>query len=151
MRNIYILFFFLICTGTQAQSLVQAVNSGSVIAPSSMVSIGEIVVVPATDSQPASGMIGILAQVNEQLLEVPHIEVSAFITAYPNPTAAKIFFKTDAGLANNEVAVFNSVGQTVLSGRLNAEKSFDLSSLPSGIYLVQLAGANNQAFKIIKH
>jgi hypothetical protein len=50
------------CVGIcAAQSLVQSVNSGSLIAAILPVSVGEIVVNPVNPTQASSGLIGILA------------------------------------------------------------------------------------------
>lgn len=53
-----------------SQALIQTVNSGSIIALNSSISIGEIVIVSVNQNQLNSGIIGILSQVNTQNLEV---------------------------------------------------------------------------------
>jgi len=144
-------FAFLTMLGfCNAQTLIQSVNSGSIIGSNSSVSVGEIVVNPVNPSQSSSGMIGILAQMN-QTLEVTEFEVSGGIIAYPNPTVAGIYFKTSVSLANEKVAVFNSNGQLVLEKTINTDNSLDLSQLAEGIYVIQLASDKAKSFKIIKH
>jgi hypothetical protein len=91
--------FLLIGIGfsASAQSLIQSINSGSVIASNSMVSIGEIVVIPQNTALSSSGIIGILAQ-NQQNLEIPELELNTKVTVFPNPTTSCIYFQTDLNL-----------------------------------------------------
>ncbi len=147
----YLLLFLLFATfTTKAQSVIQVVNSGSIIVSSSSVSVGEIIIVPENQNQSGSGIIGILAQVNQQTLEVPQLDLSDNVTVYPNPTVAKIFFDTNENLANENVFIYNSVGQLVLEKKITAENSVDLSNLSSGIYMIQFSNKNIKTFKIIK-
>jgi len=134
-----------------AQSAVQSVNSGSLITAGSSVSIGEIVVNPAGPGQSASGIIGILAQINEQTLETDHFVVSPTVTVHPNPTAAKIFFTSQENLKEKSVLVYDNSGKLVLDTKISAENSVDLQSLSTGIFLIQFNDKTLQTFKIIKH
>lgn len=147
-----LLFTFLFITSIgSAQSLIQTVNSGSIIGTASSVSIGEIVVVPQNQIQSNSGIIGILVQINQQNLEVTHFELSDKIVVYPNPTVSKIFFKTNENLADEKVSIYNNVGQRVLQKQITSENALDLTELSSGIYLIQFSNKNLNTFKIIKH
>ncbi len=139
-----------VASAASAQSLVQTVNSGGIAAPSSSVSIGEIVVIPQNPIQSTSGIIGILAQ-NQQTLEVPQFDVAADIVAYPNPTTAGIFFESNLKLFNEEVSVFNNAGQLVSKKQVSGNNSIELSELPAGIYLIRFADKSLNPFKIIKH
>lgn len=146
-----LLFLFLgIASAGSAQTLVQSVNSGSLITTSSSVSIGEIVVVPANPNQTSSGLIAILAQ-STQTLEVPHLELAQNLTVYPNPTVSQIFFSSSETLSGKAVSVFNTSGQEVLKQAVSAENSIDLQSLPQGVYLIRFADKKINSFKIIKH
>jgi len=148
----YLLFAFLfIGLFSNSQSLVQTVNSGSVLGAGSAVSVGEIFVVPQNQNLSSSGLIGILAQINQQNLEVDHLDLSAKITVYPNPTVSKIFFEAKESLLSQKVTVFNTSGQLVLQKQLSADNSVDLTDLASGTYLVQLSENKSDTFKIIKH
>lgn len=135
---------------THAQSVVQTVNSGSVISARSSISVGEIIVVPENQNQSSSGIIGILATTQE-MLEVPQFEIAKNIVVYPNPTVSKIFFETQESLINETISVFSNSGQKVLSTKLTSDNSLDLSVLSSGIYLIQFSNQNLKSFKIIKH
>ena len=148
----YLLFAFLfIGLVSNSQSLVQTVNSGSVLGADSAVSVGEIFVVPQNQNLSSSGLIGILVQINQQNLEVDHLDLSAKITVYPNPTVSKIFFEAKESLLNQKVTVFNSSGQQVLQKQLSEDNSVDLTNLASGTYLVQFSENKSDTFKIIKH
>ncbi|WP_396158210.1 T9SS type A sorting domain-containing protein [Flavobacterium sp.] len=144
-----IIFFFAFLTFTisvSSQSVIQSVNSGSLITASSSVSIGEIVVVPQNQSQSSSGIIGILVQT----LEVPQLELNNKITVYPNPTSATIYFQTDTNLSDEQVSIFNLSGQLVSENKITSDKALDLSELSAGVYLIRFKNKNINSFKIIK-
>lgn len=151
MKQKLLFLFLLISFVSSSQSLIQSVNSGSIIATNSMVSIGEIVVVPVNQSQSSSGIIGILAQVNAQTLEVSKFDVSENITVYPNPTVSKIFFESKVDLQYQKISVFDNSGKIVLQNQINNDNSLDLTSLSAGVYLIQFSDKNLKSFKIIKH
>lgn len=134
----------------KAQSLIQSVNSGSIVALNSSVAIGEIVVVPVNQNQSNSGIIGILSQVNAQNLEVLQFEIAKNILVYPNPTSAEINFETSENLSNQSVLIIDQSGKVVLNTFINADKTIDLKLLSSGIYLIQFSNKNYKSFKIIK-
>jgi hypothetical protein len=134
-----------------SQSTIKTINSGSLITANSSISIGEIVINPVSQNQSSSGLIGILAQVNQQPLEVPQFELSESITVFPNPTVAAIFFKTKENLINEKVSIYNTTGQLVIEKRINSDNSVDLSELSTGIYIIQVSSDKTKSFKIIKH
>lgn len=133
----------------KAQSVMQSVNSGSIITASSSVSVGEIIVVPENQNQSSSGIIGIFAQ-NNQSLEVPQLELSGKVVVFPNPTTASVTFKTDINLLNEKVSVYNLSGQLVAKKQINESNSMDLSELKAGVYLIQFNNKRINSFKIIK-
>lgn len=135
---------------SNAQSVIQTVNSGSVIASKSSISVGEIIVVPVNQVQSSSGIIGILATAQETL-EVPQFEIAKNIIVYPNPTVSKVFFDTKENLLDETVSVFSNSGQKVLDAKLTSENSLDLTALSSGIYVIQFSNKKFKSFKIIKH
>ena len=135
---------------TSAQSVIQSVNSGSVVATNSSISIGEIVVNPVNSNQSSTGIIGILAQINEQLLEVSEFEISNNITVYPNPTQARLYFETTENLSNEKISIYDMGGKLILQKSINDQYVVDLSELASGQYLIQFHNKNNKSFQIIK-
>lgn len=151
MKKAYLLFLVAFSGFCNAQTLVQSVNSGSLIAANSSVSIGEIVVNPVNQNQSSSGTIGILAQINYQTLEVPQFELTENIVVYPNPTVSGIHFKSDINLVNEKVSIFSSNGQLVSEKKIQSDNSVDLNDLSSGIYIIQLSSNTKHSFKIIKH
>ncbi|WP_445454143.1 T9SS type A sorting domain-containing protein [Flavobacterium sp. 25HG05S-40] len=144
-----LLLFSVLITGLSAssQSVIQSVNSGSVISPSSSVSVGEIVVVPENQTQSSSGIIGILTQTQ---LEVPELELSDKITVYPNPSTSVIYFQTEVNLGDEKISIFNVSGQLVAQKQITSDNALDLSELSNGIYLIQFTNKNVKSFKIIK-
>jgi len=133
-----------------AQSLVQSINSGSIITANSSVSIGEITVVPVNAIQSNSGLIAIAAQIN-QTLEVSSFAVSDDITVYPNPTVAKIYFNSKQNLSTEKVSLINTSGQVIFQKQIDDQNSLDLTELPVGIYLIKFSNEKLKTFKIIKH
>ncbi|MCF6130744.1 T9SS type A sorting domain-containing protein [Flavobacterium wongokense] len=148
MKQLLLFTFLIVGVSASSQTLIQTVNSGSVIAASSSVSIGEIVVIPQNQTQSNSGLIGILTQTQ---LEVKELELSERITVYPNPTMSVIYFQTDANLVDEKLSIFNLTGQLVAQKQITADKALDLSELSTGVYLIQFANKNIKSFKIIKH
>ena len=137
MKQTIVIMALIASSLTNAQSVVQTVNSGSVISARSSISVGEIIVVPENQTQSNSGIIGILATTQE-MLEVPQFEIAKNIIVYPNPTISKIFFETKESLTNETISVFSNSGQKVLTSKLTSDNSLDLTALSSGIYVIQL-------------
>ena len=147
MKQILLLSFLIVTLSASSQSVIQSVNSGSIIGVSSSVSVGEIVVVPVNQSQSSSGIIGILTQTQ---LEVPQLELSEKIKVFPNPTMASIYFQTETSLLGENVSVFNLSGQLVSEKKITENNALDLSELSAGVYLIQFSNKNINSFKIIK-
>jgi hypothetical protein len=150
MKNFLLSLILLISFYSKAQSVIQSVNSGSLITSQTSVSIGEIIITPQ-QNQSGSGIIGILAQVNQQQLEVAQFELSKDIVVYPNPTVATIYFKTSENISNEMVSVYNNSGQLILQTKVAEDNSLNLNELSSGIYLIQFSDKKFNSFKIIKH
>lgn len=150
MKKIALFTFLVFGFFANAQSLIQTVNSGSVIGTSSSVSVGEIIIVPVANNQSSSGIIGILAQ-TQQPLEVPHLDISKSISVYPNPTTSGIFFNSSENLVGEKVSIYNLSGQLLSKKEVAADNSLDLSELQTGMYFIQFASKNIKSFKIIKH
>lgn len=149
MKQTLLYAFLAVSLSGKAQSVMQSVNSGSIITSNSSVSVGEIIVVPENPNQSSSGIIGIFAQ-NNQTLEVPQLELSGKVTVFPNPTTAGITFKTEVNLSNEKVSVYNLSGQLVAKKQINESNSMDLSELKAGVYLIQFTDKKIKSFKIIK-
>lgn len=148
MKHLLLLSFLFVTLSASSQSVIQSVNSGSIISSSSSISVGEIVIVPQNQTQSSSGIIGILTQTQ---LEVPQLELSGKITVFPNPTMSSIYFQTDTNLTDEKISIFNLSGQLVSEKRVAADYSLDLSELSTGVYLIQFTNKNIHSFKIIKH
>ena len=66
---------------------------------------------------------------------------NAAFAVYPNPTDGVLFIRTHAVRPYKEYRITNLMGQTVLSGNLNAEtQQIDVSNLPQGMYFITFAG-----------
>ena len=67
---------------------------------------------------------------------------SGAFTVYPNPTNDVLFVETRliASLPDQTYRITNLMGQTVLSGNINADnQQIDVSSLPKGMYFITVA------------
>jgi len=144
------LLFFTLSSISNAQSVIQSINSGSIISSNSMVTVGEIFVVPENQNQTSSGIIGILTIINDENLSVSEFDVSENIVVFPNPTTASINFRTKTNLVNEKVYIFSNSGQLVKKIEINSSNSIDLTDLSTGIYFIQFENKKYNAFKIIK-
>jgi len=59
---------------------------------------------------------------------------------YPNPTTGMFVVRTQAGAANYNVVILNSIGKVILTDNIadNSTKQFDLTNFGKGLYLVRL-------------
>jgi len=147
MKQLLLLSFLIAGVTANSQSVIQSVNSGSVISTNGSVSVGEIVVVPQNETQSSSGIIGILTQT----LEVKELNLTEKIKVYPNPTTSIIYFQTETNLADEKISIYNLSGQLVSEKRITDGNALDLSELSTGVYLIQFSNKNINSFKIIKH
>lgn len=148
MKQLLLFTFLITAASASSQSVIQSVNSGSIISSNSAASVGEIVIIPQNQTQSNSGIIGILTQTQ---LEVPQLELSERITVFPNPTMSAIYFQTETNLADEKISVFNLSGQLISEKKVTANNSLDLSDLSTGVYLIQFTNKKINSFKIIKH
>jgi hypothetical protein len=66
---------------------------------------------------------------------------SGALTVYPNPTNGVLFVETvcTPSLPAETYRITNLMGQTVLSGNINAEnQQINVSSLPKGMYFISI-------------
>jgi hypothetical protein len=147
MKQLLLFSFLIAGISASSQSVIQSVNSGSIISTGSSVSIGEIVVIPENQTQSSSGIIGILTQTQ---LEVPQLELSERITVFPNPATAMIYFQTDRSLVDEKLSIFNLSGQLIAQKQITDGNALDLSELSTGVYLIRFTNKNINPFKIIK-
>lgn len=71
---------------------------------------------------------------------------------YPNPANDIIQINTSTSLINENYYIVNTLGQTVLSGKLgNDYSTIDFQTLQAGIYFLQLGNKQTQSYKIIKN
>ena len=151
MKKYLLLLLTIISGSLYAQSNILSVNSGGIIASNSVLTIGEIVVNPVTANlSSGSGIIGILAQVNQQTLEVNQFELTSNVRVFPNPTISKLYFEGNQNIQNQEISVFNQAGQLVYQSKIDKDQSLNLEAIASGIYLISFTDKSIKSFKIIK-
>jgi len=69
---------------------------------------------------------------------------------YPNPASRQIGILIDAHYAGSAYFISDIYGKTILSGKLDAEKTeLDISQLADGIYLFNLEDKSRQLFQVI--
>ena len=87
-----------------------------------------------------------------QFLNVDTFDNSNNFVVYPNPTNSKIYITSKDYVGSYEI--INTLGQKVSEGIFNSvldEKELDLSSLQSGLYILNFKGENsNKSIRIIK-
>lgn len=67
-------------------------------------------------------------------------------SVFPNPTSGTITITTD--LQSYNISIFNSTGQLVLKKNIISHSYlFDISELPSGLYLIQFSENDEQLYK----
>jgi subtilisin family serine protease len=72
-----------------------------------------------------------------------------FTTVYPNPTNNKVFIQSKAN--NLTIQLYNVIGKKVLEKRNTTQKSIDVSSLNTGIYILKIMNDSHQkTIKLIK-
>ena len=77
--------------------------------------------------------------------------IENLLTIYPNPTNDYLTIKNNNGDINTTYALFNSLGQRVLTGKLMGETTtVDVTKLASGLYFVQVDNEEKQTFKFMK-
>ena len=77
-------------------------------------------------------------------LNVKTIDASQFI--YPNPASQVLFVK---GIDQPTFAIYDSQGALVLNG-IVVDGRINISTLPSGIYLIELYATNGESLMITK-
>ncbi|MBR5911843.1 MAG: choice-of-anchor J domain-containing protein [Bacteroidales bacterium] len=72
----------------------------------------------------------------------PSMDSGNAFTVYPNPTNGVLTIQhSEFHIHHSEFQIANLMGQTVLSGNINAEnQQIDVSSLPQGMYFITFAG-----------
>ena len=73
------------------------------------------------------------------------------IVIYPNPVNRQINVKAVAKLFGSDYTVYDNTGKSVLSGKINSEKTvIDLGDISGGIYFFNVGSNLKQTFKVIK-
>lgn len=98
-----------------------------------------------------SGYNSLLFHINEQeSLSINDIKYVNNIILYPNPVTDELNVYNNSDSAIENIEVYNMLGEKILS-EINTDNKFDISSLPSGIYLVKVILENEiLTTKVIK-
>ena len=71
------------------------------------------------------------------------------VILYPNPTSSIVNINANNNLANQNYTITDTLGKTVLKGKLNeGDTTINVEQLSKGIYYIKVA--NNNASKFIK-
>jgi hypothetical protein len=70
------------------------------------------------------------------------------VKVYPNPTEG--LFRVDGVQDVRQVMIYNIVGEEIMTFNVTPERSYDISHLNSGIYLVKLIRDNGKTAKTIR-
>ena len=72
---------------------------------------------------------------------INNIDLNEGIKLYPNPTQGIV--KLDWNLGNSSYVIYNIAGQSLFNGNLsNGTQTLDLTSYPTGLYILQVRTAN---------
>ncbi len=70
---------------------------------------------------------------------------------YPNPATNQINVQINQSMIGSSYTITDQIGKTVLSGKLNTEKTtIELGDLSGGIHLFSIGNNAKQTFKVIK-
>ncbi|MEX2590505.1 MAG: T9SS type A sorting domain-containing protein [Chitinophagales bacterium] len=70
---------------------------------------------------------------------------------YPNPSNGRINVRTSNQIDDGILEVYNSIGQLLLSERINGDyKEMDLAGLNKGLYVVRISSKDNAQIKMTK-
>jgi hypothetical protein len=74
------------------------------------------------------------------------------VSIFPNPANDQITVSVASNLIGSVYHIYNHVGQEVLVGKLNSEKTMmDWQHLSAGLYLITVEGKENQLIKVVKN
>lgn len=78
--------------------------------------------------------------------------LSNSFSIFPNPANDIIHINASTSLTNESYSIINTLGQTVLNGKLENDRSIiNVQTLQSGIYFLQIGSKQAQSYKIIKN
>ena len=91
-------------------------------------------------------------KLNMNTVGIHEKQLTNTLSIYPNPANDIIHVNTSTSLTNESYSIVNTLGQTILNGKLENEHStIDVQTLESGIYFLQIGGKQTQSTKIIKN
>lgn len=93
------------------------------------------------EAEPEVGVepIDVLQDLYDDFLSVREAELSALISIYPNPVQDRLNIELDQGLTIKAVQIFDLAGKRLVSSNQEGVSlSLDVSSLNSGMYLIQM-------------
>ncbi|MBK8368584.1 MAG: T9SS type A sorting domain-containing protein [Bacteroidetes bacterium] len=91
-------------------------------------------------------------KLNMNTVGIHEKQLTNTLSIYPNPANEVIHVNTSTSLTNESYNIVNTLGQTILNGKLENEHStIDVQTLESGIYFLQIGGKQTQSTKIIKN
>lgn len=148
MNKLYFLpLLFVSCFGF-SQSIGN-INSSAISGNSSMISVGEIYIIPNDENSSSSGTMGLISQTNLSFLGADEIIVNN-IKTYPNPTTNYLNFSYKSEKKLQEIEIFDFSGKNIKTLKIN-NNMVDLTFLPKGTYIIKFKNTTVQPIKIIKN
>ena len=115
-----------------AASIKETEDGGFIIGGSSNSSNGDI-------SSPKGEFDFWLVKLQPVILGVEKVSTNGLLGLYPNPATDYLNIETDADMIGANYSIFNSVGQLVISGKVNSENtSIEIKDFAKGFYVLQL-------------
>jgi hypothetical protein len=79
------------------------------------------------------------------------VSQSNLLKVFPNPAQSVINVNLDAKLVGSEFKIYDNLGKSVKTGKINSvNTTIEINDLSGGIYIFNLGGNMNQTFKVIK-
>ena len=75
------------------------------------------------------------------------------LSIYPNPAKQALYIKSEQGIKPESYEVINALGQQVLYGSLQQQRSVNVSSLASGTYFIRIKtdkGVMSKQFQVLQ-
>lgn len=150
MKNLILPLLISLTTFSFGQSVISSVNAGAASNNNLVYSVGEIFVIPTTNSNDAnSGLIGVLSRIEFFTTGLNENILSNDLRVFPNPTNSSIYFKTSNKNSFQQIFIYDNTGRLVLHQN-TPTASIDLTHLSVGIYTILTDNTNINSLKIIK-
>ena len=147
--KLLLLPFLFILFSTHGQSVVANGNSGSVSSDNLMYTVGEVYVVPTNADEANSGILGILYQVELQVLGVDDVDGVQSMSIFPNPVNQQLHISVPVGQRIESIQLYDIGGKHIGTYSVIAN-TVNLEQVKTGIYVLKTNVKTIKPIKLIK-